>query len=93
MVEERAGSMAADASARIDRTNTMPVYLTAAKYFGIMRRPKGIVAQVMKEEKKMSCCSDMMKPIEASSYCTPQDSAAHAAQAMRDSGCGCVAYG
>jgi len=27
----------------------------------------------------MRCCSDVMKPIEASSYCPPQDSAAHAA--------------
>ena len=36
----------------------------------------------------MSCCSDVMKPIEASSCCTPQDTAAHAAQAMRDSDCG-----
>jgi CBS domain-containing protein len=31
-----------------------------------------------------------MKPIEASSCCTPQDSAAHAARAIRDSGCGCT---
>jgi len=31
-----------------------------------------------------------MKPIEASSCCTPQDTASHAAQAMRDSGCGCA---
>jgi CBS domain-containing protein len=38
----------------------------------------------------MSCCSDVMKPIEASSCCTPQDTAAHAARAMRDSGCGCA---
>ena len=37
----------------------------------------------------MSCCSDVMKPIEASSCCTPQDTAAHAAQAMKSSGCGC----
>ena len=37
----------------------------------------------------MSCCSDVMKPIEVSSCCTPQDTAAHAARAMRDSGCGC----
>lgn len=37
----------------------------------------------------MSCCSDVMKPIEASSCCTPQDTAADAAQAMRESGCGC----
>ena len=42
------------------------------------------------EEKKMSCCSDVMKPIEASSCCTPKDTAAHAAQAMRKSGCGCA---
>jgi hypothetical protein len=47
----------------------------------------------MKEEKKMNCCRDVMKPIEAASYYTPQDSAVHAAQAMHDSGCGCVAYG
>jgi len=38
----------------------------------------------------MSCCSDVMKPIEASSCCTPQDTAAHAARAMRSSGCGCA---
>ncbi len=38
----------------------------------------------------MSCCSDVMKPIERSSCCTPQDTAAHAAQAMRASGCGCA---
>ncbi len=38
----------------------------------------------------MSCCSDVMKPIEVSSCCTPQDTAAQAAQAMRDSGCGCA---
>lgn len=38
----------------------------------------------------MSCCSDVMKPIEASSCCTPQDTAAHAAQAMKHSGCGCA---
>ena len=37
----------------------------------------------------MRCCSDVMKPIEASSCCTPQDTAAHAAQAMKLSGCGC----
>jgi len=38
----------------------------------------------------MSCCSDVMTPIESSSCCTPKDTAAHAARAMRDSGCGCV---
>ena len=38
----------------------------------------------------MSWCSDVMKPIEASSCCTPQDTAAQAAQVMRDSGCGCA---
>lgn len=38
----------------------------------------------------MSCCKDVMEPIEASSCCTPQDTAAHAARAMRDSGCGCA---
>ena len=38
----------------------------------------------------MSCCSDVMKPIEATSCCTPQDTAATAATAMRDSGCGCA---
>jgi len=31
-----------------------------------------------------------MEPIAASSCCTPQDTAAHAARAMRDSGCGCA---
>ena len=38
----------------------------------------------------MSCCSDVLKPIEASSCCTPKDTAAHAARAMRNSGCGCA---
>ncbi len=38
----------------------------------------------------MSCCSDVMEPIEASSCCTPKDSAADAARAMRTSGCGCA---
>lgn len=38
----------------------------------------------------MSCCSDVMTPIDASSCCTPQDTAAHAAKAMRTSGCGCA---
>jgi hypothetical protein len=47
----------------------------------------------MKKEKKMSRFSDVMKPIEAYSGCTPQDSAARAAQAMRDSGFGCAACG
>jgi CBS domain-containing protein len=38
----------------------------------------------------MSCCSDVMKPLAPSSCCTPQDTAAHAARAIRDSGCGCA---
>jgi CBS domain-containing protein len=38
----------------------------------------------------MSCCKDKMKPIEASSCCTPKETAVHAAQAMRTSGCGCA---
>lgn len=38
----------------------------------------------------MSCCSDVMKPVDASSCCTPRESAAHAARAIRDSGCGCA---
>ena len=38
----------------------------------------------------MSCCSDVMKPIEASSCCTPEETAAHAARAIRASGCGCA---
>ncbi len=37
----------------------------------------------------MSCCSDVMEPIESSSCCTTKDTAAHAARAMRKSGCGC----
>ena len=37
----------------------------------------------------MSCCSDVMEPIEASSCCTPKDTAATAAKAMKTSGCGC----
>ena len=38
----------------------------------------------------MSCCSDVMEPIAASACCTPRDTVAHAAQAMRSSGCGCA---
>ncbi len=38
----------------------------------------------------MGCCSDAMEPIKASACCTPQESAADAARAMRDSGCGCA---
>ena len=38
----------------------------------------------------MSCCSDVMEPVEAASCCTPQDTAANAAQAMKHSGCGCA---
>ena len=38
----------------------------------------------------MSCCSDVMKPIEESSCCTPQDTTQRAAQTMRDTGCGCA---
>jgi CBS domain-containing protein len=37
----------------------------------------------------MSCCSDVMKPIEASECCTPKDTVASAAKAMKSSGCGC----
>lgn len=38
----------------------------------------------------MNCCSDVMEPIEAASCCTPEDTAATAAQAMKHSGCGCA---
>lgn len=38
----------------------------------------------------MSCCSEVMKPIDTASCCTPKDTALHAARAMRDSGCGCA---
>ena len=38
----------------------------------------------------MDCCRDVMKPLDASSCCTPRDSVMHAAQTMRESGCGCV---
>lgn len=38
----------------------------------------------------MSCCRDVMDPIDASSCCTPQDTTAHAARAMSNSGCGCA---
>ncbi|MDQ3256693.1 MAG: CBS domain-containing protein [Acidobacteriota bacterium] len=38
----------------------------------------------------MSCYSDVMEPVAVSSCCTPQDTVARAAQAMRDSGCGCT---
>ncbi len=38
----------------------------------------------------MSCCSDVMKPVEAATCCTPNDTVAHAARVMRDSKCGCT---
>jgi CBS domain-containing protein len=38
----------------------------------------------------MSCCSDVMKLVEASSCCTPKDTVADAARVIRDSGCGCA---
>jgi len=38
----------------------------------------------------MSCCQDVMKPIEPSSCCTPKDTVTQAALAMRNSGCGCA---
>lgn len=38
----------------------------------------------------MSCCSEVMKPIEAASCCTPQETAEQAAKAMKHSGCGCT---
>jgi CBS domain-containing protein len=37
----------------------------------------------------MNCCSDVMKPIEASACCTPQDTLESAAKVMKTSGCGC----
>jgi hypothetical protein len=48
---------------------------------------------MMKKEKTMNHCSDVVNPIEAFSCCTPQDSAAHAAQVMRDLGFSCAACG
>ena len=38
----------------------------------------------------MTCCGDVLEPIKASSCCTPQDTAARAAESMRGSGCGCA---
>lgn len=38
----------------------------------------------------MSCCRDVMKPIETSLCCTPEDTVGDAARAIRDSGCGCA---
>ncbi len=38
----------------------------------------------------MGCCSDVMEPIATSACCGPDDTAKHAAAAMRDSGCGCA---
>ncbi len=37
----------------------------------------------------MSCCGDVMEKVESESCCTPQETAHHAAQAMRNTGCGC----
>lgn len=42
------------------------------------------------EGANMSCCCDVMEPIKTSSCCTSADTAAHAARAMRESGCGCA---
>ena len=42
------------------------------------------------EKKVVTCCGDVMEPIEATSCCTPQDATAHAARAMSNSGCGCA---
>lgn len=50
----------------------------------------GAGAAGSEEKNKMSCCSDVMRPIEPGSCCTPQDTAAHAAKAMKRSGCGCA---
>lgn len=38
----------------------------------------------------MDCCRDVMTPVEPSSCCTPQDTAADAARAIRGGGCGCA---
>lgn len=38
----------------------------------------------------MDCCRDVMEPVEHASCCTPQDTAADAARAIRDGGCGCA---
>jgi len=38
----------------------------------------------------MSCCGDVMTPIDAAGCCGPNDTAADAAKAMRHSGCGCA---
>ena len=38
----------------------------------------------------MSCCSDKMEPIAMESCCTPRDTLQRAAQAMRETGCGCA---
>jgi len=75
--------------------------LDAAGAFGVSpssvpRKRVALTAKKREEFQERSlanCCSDMMKPIAASSCCTPQESAAHAAQAMRDSGCGWATCG
>ena len=38
----------------------------------------------------MGCCSDKMEPIAMESCCTPRDTLQRAAQAMRETGCGCA---
>ena len=38
----------------------------------------------------MSCCGDVMEKVEVESCCTLRDTAARAAEAMRDTGCGCA---
>ena len=38
----------------------------------------------------MTCCKDVMRPMDATSCCTPNESVAQAAQLMRSTGCGCA---
>ena len=56
---------------------------------GTVHKSRGTAFDLQKKS-KMSCCSEVMQPIETSSCCTPKDSAAQAARVMRDSGCGCA---
>lgn len=51
---------------------------------------EGRDVRLVPEVQHMTCCGDVMKPINAASCCTPDDTVDHAARAMRESGCGCA---
>jgi CBS domain-containing protein len=73
------------------------IQLAAAIVSVVPQRHSGARARSFREiplklhaDRTMSCCGDVMKPIGAAGCCGPNDTAADAAQAMRNSGCGCA---